>query len=130
MYCKSDGHPYIVQIFGERALQRKKNPTTITLQDAQDSVQLVLDDVWDWYADYCEGRIDSKEETILTALSELGGKATLTALAAEVEFAVGPVLATLEKRRWILRDEETREYYLPHKLVAECIKNSYLSRVT
>ena len=130
VFEKSGGHPFIVQLFGDRAIS-VTTTHTIDTNDVKKAEKDVLNDVWEWYQDYWVSVPSETEKRVLKGLASINRIASFADIAKVTKIrSVGTHLRRLVKKRCLFQEEENGKYYFPHWLVAECINLTFLDKVT
>lgn len=126
VFNESQGHPFIVQIFGDRAVKHSIDKN-IDAQDVEHAKQDVLKDVWGWYKQSWGANPSPTETKVLVQLARLAGRASYSVLKSKSRIpSLGVHLRRLAEKRILLQDERSGEYYFPSKLVVEGVTKSLL----
>jgi len=126
VFDESEGHPFVVQIFGARA-QEKCASKEIGIQDVKNAFPNVLRNVWDWYKEIWTATPSSTEWKIVVKLAQLGGRVPYSKLKSATKIpSLGVPLRRLVAKKILLQDDVTGEYYLPTKVITEGIAKGAL----
>jgi AAA+ ATPase superfamily predicted ATPase len=119
VFDESQGHPFIVQIFGDRAVKISTSKN-ITAEDVGNAKHYVLQEVWEWYRQSWTGVPSPTETKVLIQLARLGGRASFSDVKSKLRVAsLGVHLRRLVEKKVLLQDEQSGEYYYPTKLLVE-----------
>jgi len=121
VFAESQGHPFIVQIFGDRAVKYSAGKN-IDAQEVEDVKHYVLQDVWGWYKQSWTSAPSRTETKVLIQLARVGGRASYSDLETKLEIrSLGVHLRRLVEKRVLLQDDQSGEYYYPTRLLVEGI---------
>ena len=126
VFSESQGHPFIVQIFGDKAVKHSAD-RNIDVKDIEEATQDVLKEVWGWYEQSWAADPSPTETRVLLHLAKLDGRASYSTLKSKTRIpSLGVHLRRLLEKKLILQDDDSGKYYFPTKLVVEGLKRGFL----